>query len=304
MMNNSYYIGLDVGGTRLKAAIVATDGSLEEKRVFPSRMREDYRTMRDQMISVIRDLILITGKPPAGIGVGVAGLVDLSHRKVLAAPNCPAVVGKPLADDVEAEFRLPCRMENDANAMAIGERRCGAATGCNDLVAVTLGTGVGGAIISGGRLVTGFIGGGGEIGHVCIDRNGPRCGCGANGCLEAFIGMRGIFRWTARRYPSLKGMGVARMVEAAEAGNEDAAEVFAYVGRTLGVGLSGMVNVFNPRILLIGGGVASAGEKLLAPLKDEIQRRAFGVYLDGLEIKSAKLGNWAGVVGAALAEGI
>jgi len=298
-MINSTAIGIDIGGTRLKAALVAPDGSLIEKRVEPSRMREPYPAIRDQITQIVLDLVRISDQKPLLVGIGVAGLVDADRRKVLAAPNCPGVIGQPLTNDVEQSTGIYCLMDNDANVMALGERFIGAAQRCDDLVAVTLGTGVGGAIISDGRLIRGFTGGGGEIGHVCIERNGPRCGCGANGCLETFIGMKGIFRWISRNQPALKGMGIAHLIEIGQAGDSNAVEVFKYVGQTLAIGLAGMVNIFNPSVLLVGGGVATAGKLLLEPLQEELKLRAFGVYLQGIEIRAAALGNWAGVVGAA-----
>jgi len=295
-------IGIDIGGTRLKAALVSSDGVISEKRVEQSRMRDAYPALRDQIIHVVRELSDVAGFKPAHVGIGVAGLVDAARRRVLAAPNCPGVVNQPLTDDLEQATGVRCLMDNDANVMALGERFIGAAQGCDDLVAVTLGTGVGGAIISGGRLIRGHTGGGGEIGHVCIDRNGPRCGCGSNGCLEAFVGMGGIFRWVSRNQPDLKGMGIAHMIDLGNEGNQSVAAVFKYVGRTLAVGLAGMVNVFNPAVLLIGGGVASAGDLLIKPLREELHKRAFEVYLTGIEVRPAALGNWAGVVGAARLE--
>jgi glucokinase len=299
-MPNSITIGIDIGGTRAKAALVAADGSLSHQFIEPSHISEPYPAVRDQLAHFIERLRSESSNTISSVGVGVAGLVDASRRTVLAAPNCPGVIGAPLIQDLEQLTGLHCLLDNDTNVMALGERSCGAARGCNHFIAVTLGTGVGGAVVIDGKLLRGFTGGGGEIGHVCIERSGPKCGCGSNGCLEAFIGLKGILRWSGKRYPTLKGIGIAKLSEMAANGDLEAISVFEYVGKMLGVGLAGMVNVFNPQMVVVGGGVAAAGELLFEPLERELQRRAFGAYLEGLQIRPARLGNWAGVVGAGM----
>ena len=297
---NALSIGIDIGGSRLKAAIVAADGSLSHQIIEASRIAEPYPAVLHQLIDVVHRLRLLTTKPMESLGIGVAGLVSLDRRTILAAPNCPGVVNTSLCDDLERATGIACLMDNDANVMALGEGFAGAAKGCRHFAAVTLGTGIGGAVVINGELLRGFTGGGAELGHVCIERNGPRCGCGSRGCLEAFIGLKGIFRFTARRFPRLRGLGAAKLAELAMAGDQEASTVFRYIGETLAIGLAGTINIFNPEIVIVGGGVACAGEVLFEPLRQEVARRAFPVYLEGLKIEPAQLGNWAGVVGAAL----
>lgn len=293
-------IGIDIGGTRLKAALVSPNGLLSGQLVERSRMNEPYPAVRDQLASVIAALTIASDCTPVAVGIGVAGLMDGSRRRVIAAPNCPGVVGSPLVDDLERATGIAVVMDNDANVMALGEGASGAAKGIRHFLAVTLGTGVGGAVIYDGCLLRGASGGGGEIGHLCIDRHGPRCGCGSNGCLESFIGMKGIERWIARNVGGLRRIGMGGLSDLAQGGDTEAIRVFEFVGRTLGVALAGLVNVFNPQAIVVGGGIASAGPMLFNPLREEIARRAFRVYTEGLAISPAELGNWAGVVGAGM----
>ncbi len=296
--NESYSIGIDVGGSRVKAAIVAPDGTLIGQVIEKSRVVDPYPAARDQLISIVEGLISTSSTRPTSVGIGVAGLMDVSNRIVLAAPNCPGVVGVPLADDIEKLLGLPVEIENDANVMALGEGASGAARGSRHYVAVTLGTGVGGAIITDGKLFRGSTGGGSEIGHICIDPNGPRCGCGSNGCLEAFIGLKGISVWLRRNANHMKNLHLPRISEMAMEGDPDAIKLFEWVGTTLGVALAGVINLLNPDTIVVGGGTASAGPMLFDPLREEIARRAFKVYQTKLRIVPATLGNWAGVVGA------
>jgi glucokinase len=302
MKNNSFALGFDVGGTRIKAAVVDHTGNLTSQLIEKSRVAEPYPAIRDQLVKMVGVLSDTAPRKPEIVGVGLAGLLDRSRRKVMAAPNCPGVVGVPLAEDLEQLLQLPVTLENDANTMALGEGAAGAAKGVNHFIAVTLGTGVGGAVIAEGKILRGWQGGGGEIGHICIDRNGPRCGCGSNGCLESFIGLKGINRWIARHAPRLRNLGMGRLSELALEGDSEAVAVFEWVGHTLGVAMAGMVNIFNPEAIVVGGGVSIAGPMLFDPMRDEIQSRAFSVYLGGIKILPAMLGNWAGVTGAGMME--
>ncbi len=298
MKNNNFTIGVDVGGSRIKAAIVSPDGSLSEQIIEKSRVGEPYPAARDQLVAIIDGLLKKSINSPSAIGVGIAGLMGANRRMVVAAPNCRGIVGKCLADDLESLLRLPVELENDANVMALGEGACGAASGSKHYVAVTLGTGVGGAIVHNGELFRGWTGGGSEIGHICIDRNGPRCGCGSNGCLEAFIGLRGISAWLRSHAASLRNYRMPKLSEMAKDGDADAIRLFEWVGKTLGVAMGGIVNLLNPERIVVGGGIASAGPMLFDPLREEIGRRAFKVYQSDLKVVPAMLGNWAGVVGA------
>ena len=297
-MKQKLTIGIDLGGSLVKAGLVAPNGDVLSRLMEPSRVKGRYEAVIAQLVDVATRLRHEAQAPPSAIGLGVAGLLDANRRRVLATPNCPALIGGSIADDLSAAVGLPVTMDNDANLMALGEGATGAARERRHYVAITLGTGVGGAVISDGRLIRGWRGGGGELGHIPIAERGPKCGCGARGCLEAFIGQAGIERYIKRRIPWQKGVSLKELNLLARQGNQDAAALFAYIGRTLAVALAGFVNLFNPELIVIGGGVAEAGELLFRPLEEELHRRAFKIYLDGLTVRPAQLGNWAGVVGA------
>jgi glucokinase len=264
-----------------------------------SEVRNDLLALLAQLTGIVNRLAKQSDGSIRGIGMGVAGLVDVRRQLILDSPNCPALTGVQLGAALGDATGYTVRIDNDANVMALGEGAFGAAQGSQHFICITLGTGVGGAVMCHGRLVSGWSGGGGELGHVPISRGGPRCGCGARGCLEAYVGRAGIDRYIAQNCPQLCKLGLREIDALARSGDGDAAAVFAYIGRTLAIGLAGMVNVFNPQLIVVGGGVAGAGELLFKPLETELKRRAFKVYLDGLEIRPAVLGNWAGVVGAA-----
>ncbi len=293
-------IGIDLGGSRIKAAILDYSGSTLQQVVEPVASQVDYEAILVQLTSIVNELRKSDRHEIAGIGLGVAGLLDKACNTIMTSPNIPALNGRCIAQDLENKTGLRVVMDNDANLMAIGEGRMGGARGFSHYIAITLGTGVGGAIISDGKLLKGFNGGGGEIGHILVNPDGPRCNCGSQGCLEAYVGQIGIKKYYSAKYPRFIGLGLKELNQKAIEGDEEAREVFAHAGVILGAALAGLVNILNPECIVIGGGVAAADDFLFIPLRKEIERRAFKIYLDGLQIRKAELGNWAGVVGAGL----
>ena len=298
-MSEKLTIGIDIGGTRIKAGVIDGNGNLSSQINEPSHVDKDYSELLGKLQEIVEYYRSIGDSDVTGVGLAVAGLMDSERRVIIEAPNCASLVGNSLPDDLTGKVGLPTIMDNDANVMAVGEGISGAAQDSRHYIALTLGTGVGGAVISNGVLIRGIDGGGGELGHFPIDRRGPLCGCGARGCLEAYVGKAGIRRYIVRNHPQCKDVGLKEVNRAAIGGDEAASEVFAFIGRTLGVAVAGLVNIFNPELVVVGGGVAAAGELFLKPLRDEVNRRAFKAYLTSLEIRTAELGNWAGVIGAA-----
>ena len=298
-MNNGLTIGLDIGGTRFKAALVDQKGQISNELNVPSSLESGYQGFFIQAKKIIGEILEKSPSKPNGIGLAVAGLMNRDRSTVIDSPNCGVLIGHRLAEDIESATGLPTEMENDANAMALGERLCGAARVSRHFVAYTIGTGIGGAVISDGRLVRGIDGGGCELGHIPIGIDGPRCGCGAVGCLEAFIGRTGLRLYIDQHHPRFSDTGLKELEEIARRGDEEALDVFAYMGRILAVGAAGLVNIFNPEMLIIGGGVANAWELFHEPLEKELKQRVFASYMASLKVKQAQLGNWAGVIGAA-----
>jgi len=233
-----------------------------------------------------------------------------AENKVIFAPNLHAIEGVPLKEELGRRTGLHVTVENDANAAAWGEFRFGAGSEATHLVFITLGTGVGGGVISHGLLLRGAQGAGGELGHITIQATGPRCGCGNHGCLEALasgtaIGRRA--REVASEHPNsaLGQLAMERTVlgedvtELAQGGDEAAISVLKETGVWLGIGLAGFVNVFNPEVIAIGGGVARAGELILEPARQEVRLRAQSPSRDLVQIREATLGGRSGVLGAA-----
>jgi glucokinase len=245
-----------------------------------------------------------------GACLAVAGLILAQENRVVFSPNLHAVEGIPLKDEIEPRIGVPLTVENDANAAAWGEFRFGAGSDVDHLVFLTLGTGVGGGVISHGVLLRGAQGSGGELGHVTIQATGPRCACGNRGCLEALASGTAISRRAreiASEHPgsALGHLAAERKVlgedvtRLAREGDEFALSVLEESGRWLGIGLAGFVNIFNPEVVAIGGGVMAAGELILEAAREEVYLRARPPSRDLAEIKEATLGPKSGLLGAA-----
>jgi glucokinase len=299
-------IGVDVGGTKIAAGVVSPSGDILNEVRYPSAgPRERLLSTIARAVNEVRD-----GFEVGGICLAVPGTVSTAENKIIDAPNLHAIEGVPLKDELEERTGLSTTVENDANAAAWGEFRFGAGSEATHLVFITLGTGVGGGVVSHGVLLRGAQGAGGELGHITIQATGPRCGCGNHGCLEALASGTAIAR-RAREVASenpdsaLGRLAVERMVlgedvaELAREGDEAARSVLEETGRWLGIGLAGYVNVFNPEVIAVGGGAARAGELILEPARKEVRLRAMSPGRDLVEIKPATLGARSGVLGAA-----
>jgi glucokinase len=232
--------------------------------------------------------------PVTSVGIGVPGLYDPRAGSIRFLVNIPGPwAGHPVAGPVADATGVPAFLINDARAFGLAELRLGAGRGASSMVGFTLGTGVGGVVAIDGRVHQGHDGTAGELGHQTIDPDGPSCGCGNHGCLEAFA--------RADRIAEACGTATAEeAVRAASDGDERAAHGLAEVGRWLGIGIANMITVITPDRVVLGGGVAAAGELLFAPIRDEVARRVRTTSLDEVEIVPAELGTWAGSIGAAV----
>jgi glucokinase len=290
------HLGLDLGGTNIKAVVVERDPA--EWRVLD---RDHVATpAADGPDAVVARLIEVginlVGRSAgvASVGVGVPGLYDPTTGTTRFLVNIAgAWDGKPVGGPVSAALGLPTFLINDARAFGLAELRVGAARGVSTMIGLTLGTGVGGVIAMDGRVHQGHDGTAGEIGHQTIEPDGPWCGCGNRGCLEAF----------ARADQIAAACGTATAEEAvarARTGDVRAVEGLAQVGRYLGIGIANMIAVISPDRVVIGGGLAVAGDLLLGPIHDELRRRVHTTSLDEVEVVTAELGTWAGAIGAAI----
>ena len=299
-------VGVDVGGTKIAAGLVSPEGELLSEVRYPTA------NVREQLLSTIAEAIMEVkrGYEVGGVCLAVPGFILAREDKVLSAANLEAIEGIPLKDEMGDRTGLPVTVENDANAAAWGEFRFGVGKDVDDLIFVTLGTGVGGGIISHGVLLRGARGMGGELGHITVQPAGPRCGCGNRGCLEALASGTAIERRARevadeRPHSALRRLATERaplggdVLDLARKGDEAAIEVLRETGTWLGIGLATYINIFDPEVIAIGGGVSQAGDLVSEPARRELQLRSHSPSRDLVEIRAATLGSEAGMVGAA-----
>ena len=290
------HLGLDLGGTNLKWTVV--EHAADDWRVLDrGQLRTNVQGGPDAIVAQLGEAgrsAMETWPAITTAGVGVPGLYDPRTGATRFLVNIPgAWDGYPVAGPVANALGVPVALINDARAFGLAELRLGAGRGASSMVGLTLGTGVGGVIAVDGKVHQGHDGTAGEIGHQTIDPDGPPCNCGNDGCLEAFA--------RADRIALACGTtSVVNAVKAARAGDERALAGFAEIGRYLGIGIANMVVVFSPDRVVIGGGVAAAGDLLLDPIRAELARRVRTTDLAAVEVVRAALGTWAGAIGAAV----
>ncbi len=303
-------VAVDLGGTRFRVGLVGRQGDLIAHTVYPT----DAAAGPDVILARIADAILHAiasapaGARPVGVGIVAPGPVDPWRGVIYQAPNLPGWEDLPLADRLAALCHLPVRAGNDANLAALGEHRFGAGRGVSHMIYFTVSTGVGGGIIVDDHLLLGARGVAGEPGHMTIELHGRRCNCGNYGCLETLASGTAIAREAAEalaagRPSVLGGPGAtptaAEVNAAAEAGDPLAVELMETAARAMGVGVVNLLHLFDPRMVVIGGGVSRSGERWWRALRAEVERRAMPIYLQGLQIVPAALRDDAGLYGAA-----
>lgn len=308
-------IGIDVGGTNVKIALVDNDGKIIYSNTVPTYAQMGYEYTVNNIKQAIRDLMKETNtdsKSIEAIGFDFPGQVDYKTGVVKLAPNIPGWVNVPIAQMIEEEFHIPTKIDNDVRCAALGEMKFGAGRGCENFVCITVGTGIGSGLVVNGQLVRGAANAAGEIGHIKLQMNdGPICGCGDTGCLEAFASGPSIVAMAqeylkggkSTKYRELAADGEITpyiVAKAAEAGDPVAKRIFEIVGTYIGMGLVSVINLLNPEKVIIGGGVAEAGDLLLDPIRKTIKERAMVVAGNSVEIVRAELGNSAGVIGASM----
>lgn len=290
------FLGIDWGGTYIKAGIVDEEGKLLKKKVFVSEEIRKKEVFINQIKSLVESFSDFEIK---GIGIGAPGLIDVKKGFIYYLPNVPGWKNYPLKSVLEKDLRLPIYIDNDANVFALAEARLGAAKHAQRVIFLTLGTGLGSAIIFNGRILEGRVSAA-ELGHVPISLEGKKCGCGGQGCIETYIGSRHLLeRYRQLKKSKLDITEVKDIFKKAVAGEKEAFLVWKEFSYALGKFLAGMVNIFNPEVIVIGGGVAGAF-KLFRPLVWQvIKQQAMWPNLKGLKLVKAKIKD-AGIVGAAL----
>lgn len=293
-------IGLDIGGTNIKAGLVR-NGKVLDLRTLPTLAF----LSKDSVVKQVMSAIQPWANGAKAIGIGSAGIIDSRLGIIRYSPNL-GWFDLPLARILSAKFHKPVRILNDVNAVLFGEWRYGSAKGFEDVFLFTLGTGVGGAAICAGQMVFGANGFAGEFGHATINFNGPKCICGNRGCLESYVGTKAILRRARqlmkkshsrlKRYDQLTPKIIA---DEAKKGDRVSREIFAEIGQYLGIGIGNLLNLFDPALIVISGGISRAGKVLFQPIHESIRKTTFGSGIRHYRIVPGRLGDDAGILGAA-----
>jgi glucokinase len=309
-------LAIDLGGTKIIAAIVSNQGRVMAREYRPTLADEGPQAVINRVLSTIDRLLSLRkvgSSQLSSISIAAAGAINFEKGLVTSSPNLPGWQNIPLRDIVREKYRVNTFLINDASAAALGEHRFGAGREVNNLVLLTLGTGIGGGIIINGRLYSGPCGSAGEIGHMTIDVNGPRCSCGNIGCLEMLASGTAVAKEAISRIRQGERSSLTDIVEgkiesitaekvgvAAQGGDSLALEVVLKAATYLGVGMVNLVNIFNPEMIIVGGGMAKMGDLLLDPARQVVRERAFQLPAQAVSIVPAQLGDDAGVLGAAI----
>lgn len=304
-------IGVDMGGSKLLAGAVDPDLSVHH-RAQRTLTGLDQAGLLDVAVDAVEEVRTLAGGVVEAVGFGIPSLIDQRTGRAVVAVNLP-LIDVYFAEVMTERLGLPVFVDNDANMAALAEHRAGAAVGCSEVVLLTIGTGIGGGLILGGELYRGAIGAGAELGHMVIEQDGPRCqgNCPNRGCVEAMASgtalAREARRIAAERHDSVLAAAANEgaalvgplVTELAYDGDEAAIEVLELIGTRLGVAIANYVNIFNPEVVVIGGGVMAAGELLLEPARAVLAARALPPSRDEVRIVTAEFGVEAGMVGAA-----
>ncbi len=313
--NKPPVLAIDLGGTKVIVAIISDEGEVMAREYHHTLANEGPPSIINRMLSAVDHLLSAQDMRLSqihGISVAAAGAIDMKKGVVTSSPNLPGWSNIPLRDIIKEKYGINTFLLNDASAAALGEHRFGAGRGVKSLIYLTVSTGIGGGIIINDKLYLGPCGSAGEIGHMTIDVNGPRCNCGNIGCLERLASGTAVAQEAIRRVSRGERSSLAEIVEgkieniaaetveiAARNGDSLALDIIAKAATYLGIGLVNLVNIFNPEMIIIGGGMVKIGDLLLAPARQVMLERAFQLPAQTVRIVPAQLGDDAGVLGAA-----
>ncbi len=299
-------IGVDLGGTNLRTALLSPDGNILDKRAEATHASDGWKKVLLRLIDNIKrqqESANRKGLSIAAVGVGAPGIIQGDTGIVVKSPNFPDWDNLPLKEELEKALDLPVTIENDANAAALGEQWLGSGRGIGSMILLTLGTGVGGGIVLNNQIWQGADGMAGELGHMTVIPDGRLCGCGNTGCLEMYASARGIVQSyrerCVRASVAPEEITSEQVYEAARRGEADALAVMQGMGRMLGIGIANLINIFNPEMIVIGGRVKEAWPLFIDATREEIRNRAFEVPAARTQIVPSRLGDDAGLVGAA-----
>ncbi|MDE3058452.1 MAG: ROK family protein [Bacteroidota bacterium] len=308
-----YGIGVDLGGTTVKTGIVSSDGKIHSQTVLPSLADQGPKTVIAQIKTAIHDTLkIVDGKTITGIGIGAPGVVEKEKGVVKNPPNFPGWNEVALGEEIHDSFGVNVEVENDANAAAIAEAKFGAGKNYPNFLFVIWGTGVGGGIISNGKIYRGPSGGAGEIGHISINFDGPRCNCGAKGCVEVYVGQRHLSMLAAQRVAGnprskilefcggdLSTIEPLHISQAADAGDALAQDILVKAGKHLGIAIAAVMHTLDFRVSIIGGGISAAGKYVFDAVTESVKSHVLAPMRKDILVVPAVLRNSAGILGAA-----
>ena len=311
------YIGCDLGGTNLRTAIVDVEsGAVIHQMSIPTQARDGSDALMKRMAGLFLQIIEWAGlkkEDIGGVGIGVPGVLDMEKGETLFLPNFPGTWPHvPLADTITNQTGLPTVLLNDVRSITNGEWHFGAGRGEDTIAVFAIGTGIGGGLVLNGQLHLGIGGTGGELGHMTIDYSGPTCGCGNKGCLEAFasgpaiaaMGMKAVTQGLTTRIGEMCEYDLNRITpdliaRAAQAGDQIAMDIYDRAGFYIGMAAANICVAVGPRRIIIGGGVAQAGDLLLEPIRRTLRERVTVIPIERVDVVPSQLGDNAGVIGAA-----
>ncbi len=315
-----YHIGVDLGGTNIAAGIVDDNGSLIIRRSTKTRRHRSFPEIMGDLLALCDEIMLradIDVKDVTTIGIGTPGNVDPNANRVVFGNNIPCFTGADFDQIVKEHYpHMKLYLDNDANVAALAEVECGAAAGKKNVLMVTLGTGVGGGVIIDGKINQGFNGAGGEIGHIVLERNGVPCNCGRRGCWEQYASVTALVRETAEELEKYPDSIIHEMIggdkskisgltsfDAMRKGDECGKAIVDKYIEYIGIGVVDMINVLQPEMVVIGGGISKEGDYIIKPLREYVKKNVYTSSQPDFpqtEVVAAKMGNDAGIVGAAL----
>lgn len=309
-----YVAGVDLGGTNVKIGIVNEEGKVLKNKSIKTLSEEGMERCFTRIWETVKELLgelAVSPEELKGIGIGIPGPV-INQRGIGFFANFPWEADEDVAGVMEKISGKPARLENDANVWALAEARYGAAKEAKSSVAITIGTGIGAGICLDGKILGGATGAGGELGHMKLERDGKLCGCGQKGCFEAYASATGLLREAKSRLAvnknnllykmkgnDLDSLEAKDIFDAARAGDAFSLDLVEYEAEYLAYGIGSILNVINPEMVVLGGGVALAGDILLDKVKEKIKKYALPVAYEKVKLSTAKLGNEAGIIGAA-----
>jgi glucokinase len=296
-----YVVGVDVGGTNIKLGIVGPSGKVLVRTSFATKPFASHRNKLIEAIAREIEASIITAglerRQIAGVGIGLPGLVDYEKGVVRFLPNIPGWNNVRLKAIIQKKIKLPVYVDNDVKMITLAESRFGTGRGVRNLICLTLGTGVGAGLILNGTLYRGEDNAAGELGHMPLNENGPKCNCGGVGCFETYVGNRPLFA-LASRIMKKPGMTTQIMFALAKTGNKKALRFWVEAAERIGNGLVGIVNLLNPRLIIIGGGVSNNEKFLFKTIAATIRRRAMSLQGRAFKIRRAHFKDDAGIIGA------